>query len=326
MFLNYQIDYLLWLQNLRDLSNDLFTPFFLAVTHFGEFAIVTLFVALIYWSLNKKVGEFLIINLSFGFLLNQIFKMIFCIERPWILSDKIKPVPDAIGHATGYSFPSGHTARATAIWGGLIIQLWDKKITRYVLLALILLIAFSRNYLGVHTPQDVIVSLILSIAVLIISKKAFDKIDSDKKMCFKIFITGIVISLLTILFVVVKPSFIDSDSAISFASQVPSFYKNMGRIMGVILGWYLCREYVNFSTENISIIKRIARYVLGIIIFIPLLLFSKDIFVQDFGLLKGEFFYGTCVSMYLALFYPWIFTKIEKFFDIDKIEVLWKKN
>ena len=175
MFLNYQLDYLLWLQNLRDVTVGIFDSFFLSITEFGDYFILIGFVTLIYWSLNKRVGEFLIVTYAFGLLCNQFLKMLVCINRPWILSDKIKPVPDAIPSAGGFSFPSGHTAKAVAVWGGIAVWLWDNKLVRYTMITLILIIAFSRNYLGVHTPQDVLVSLAVGCVILFITKKRLQK-------------------------------------------------------------------------------------------------------------------------------------------------------
>ena len=330
MFLSYQIDYLLWLQNFRDLTNDVLTPFFLAVTHFGELLIPLSFVALIYWSLNRKVGEFLLLNLSFTFLFNQFTKMIFCINRPWILSDKIKSVPDALPEATGYSFPSGHTARAVAIWGGLVVKLWNNKAVRYTLIGLILLIAFSRNYLGVHTPQDVLVSLISGIFILWGTKILFDKMEENENLDTKVFLCGMLISVFVLLFIIFKPFFtgVSQTLIINKDQYMDSFFKHMGSILGAISGWYVCRKYVPFTTNNISVLKRIFRFLLGFVILLLIVFFTKKILVADFGINKGSFIYGVLLAIYVTLFYPWIFSKIEKVFDIDTVEKLWfwKKN
>lgn len=45
---------------------------------------------------------------------------------------------------------------------------------------LILLVAFSRNYLGVHTPQDVAISFILGIVLLFLSPKIQKGVDDGK--------------------------------------------------------------------------------------------------------------------------------------------------
>lgn len=88
--------------------------------------------------------------------------MAVCAYKPWIRDGRITPVESANSGASGYSFPSGHTAKAMAVWGGLAVHDFkrNKPIASFLLL-IILAVGFSRNYLGVHTPQDVIVSLIL---------------------------------------------------------------------------------------------------------------------------------------------------------------------
>ena len=76
----------------------------------------------------------------------------------------------------GYSFPSGHAMITTAFYGLLIYYLWnhtDNKVLRNCicigLTLLIVLIDFSRVYLGVHYLSDVLAGSLLSISYLIIA-------------------------------------------------------------------------------------------------------------------------------------------------------------
>ncbi|MFR6582359.1 MAG: phosphatase PAP2 family protein [Ruminococcus sp.] len=64
------------------------------------------------------------------------------------------PYGDSKTAATGYSFPSGHTTRATAMFGGSGLWFMEKKhsVVAGLLFVLVFLTMFSRNYLGVHTP------------------------------------------------------------------------------------------------------------------------------------------------------------------------------
>jgi undecaprenyl-diphosphatase len=99
----------------------------------------------------------------------------------WVLSDTVKdlthrvrpPAAQAIGHWTGYAFPSGHTTKATAVYGMLAALLaassprWGRKVTIWTAALLIAgLVAVSRLYLGAHWLTDVLGALTLGAAWL----------------------------------------------------------------------------------------------------------------------------------------------------------------
>jgi len=101
----------------------------------------------------------------------------------WILSNRIKalthrarpPATQAIGHWTGYAFPSGHTTKATAIYGMLAALLaattprWGRKVTLWtVALLLAGLVGLSRLYLGANWLTDVLGGLTLGAAWLFV--------------------------------------------------------------------------------------------------------------------------------------------------------------
>lgn len=100
---------------------------------------------------------------------------------PWLGSDLIKvivrrPRPDVrllpdplLGEPTTFSYPSGHTAFATAICLGLLIVLWRtrwRQVLVVVAIAIPILMASCRVYLGVHYPSDVIAGLIYTTAAV----------------------------------------------------------------------------------------------------------------------------------------------------------------
>lgn len=126
------------------------TYFFKAITVLGNQGFLYFFLPILYWCWKKRAGLFLMILVILACYFNYIIKGLFGWERPpsdlWLIN------------VDGYSFPSTHAVSAVVIWGYLayeIKRLWF-TITAIVL---ILLIAFSRVYLGVHYPQDVLVGL-----------------------------------------------------------------------------------------------------------------------------------------------------------------------
>jgi undecaprenyl-diphosphatase len=85
---------------------------------------------------------------------NQLLKVLFHRARP----DVHRLIAE-----TGFSFPSGHTMSACALYGAIVFLFWRHGATRFrrgLLLAfgalMIAGIGFSRIYLGVHYPSDVL--------------------------------------------------------------------------------------------------------------------------------------------------------------------------
>ena len=165
------IEYLLWLQNFRNAINDALTPFMEWISHFAVAYLLAVPV-FVYWCINKKKGLYVLASTVLSLAVNAVVKLTACIYRPWIRDVRVVPAGDAMSEATGYSFPSGHVATAMPIYGGLAYA-FKKKWLTWICVILILLTAFSRNYLGVHTPQDVLAGLMIGTGSLYIIHKLF---------------------------------------------------------------------------------------------------------------------------------------------------------
>src|SRR6266511_2514791 len=111
----------------------------------------------------------------------------------WVLSDTVKdlthrarpPAAQAIGHWTGFAFPSGHTTKATAVYGMLAALLaattprWGRKVSVWTAAALLAgLVGLSRLYLGAHWLTDVLGALTLGAAWLFVLLAATRTVDA----------------------------------------------------------------------------------------------------------------------------------------------------
>ena len=314
-WLGWQIDYLLFLQNFRDLSHHIFDNFFLTITLFGQIFIPMSIICLIYWCINKKTGFYVLSTYLYGFLVNIFLKTTACIYRPWLLDSRVKPLTQAIAGATGYSFPSGHTSEVVTGFGSIAKSFWENKVLRYLCFIIIFFVMLSRNYLGVHTPQDVIVSFLIGVCLIFANGKLLKWVDDGKNRDY-ILISVVTIScILLTLYVTYKsypihylngkvlydPSFIKTD-----------IFIKTGFILGAFYGWCIEKRFVNFSAEIGSITNKIVRFIVGIVIFYTLFNLANNIFVLYLGEKLGYFIGYFSAGLFITLIYPFFVKLTQK--------------
>jgi membrane-associated phospholipid phosphatase len=152
------VDFVLLVQSYR---TPFLTVIFRVATFLNEEEFYLLLIPLIYWVIHKPFGRQVTYLIFLSNLINVFAKNIFRLPRP--------PTPPVIRlvEASGYGMPSNHTMTPTVLWG-YIAWRWH-SLGRWVtpLAGLIVfLVAFSRIYLGVHFPADVIGGFILGLIVL----------------------------------------------------------------------------------------------------------------------------------------------------------------
>ncbi len=265
-FLKPQLEYLLLLQHFREYSHGNFDWLFYYITYFGDFIIAFLIIALAYWVIDKKCGFLMVLNLSFGLLINQFIKCSACIYRPWILDDRIKPLASAMKTAGGYSFPSGHTAIATSTLGSIAITLWKNKIIRYSMFLLILLVAFSRNYLGVHTPQDVVISVILGIILLFFTPKIQKWVEDGKNRDLILYFGIIAICVILTIYTALKSypvDFLNGKILVDPQRMKIDSYPKTALAIGFFSGWLLDRRVIKHDEKSGTILSKIITFLIG---------------------------------------------------------------
>lgn len=165
-FSNYEFQVLDFIQ--LNLRSPLLDKLMVIFTYLGSAGFIWILIALILFVSNKskKYGIAMMVSLLLCLIIGNItLKPIVDRIRPCDVNTAINLL---IKHPTDASFPSGHTMSSFAAAVSLLY--YDKK---KGLLALILatIISFSRLYLYVHYPTDILAGIIIGIIIAIVSQK-----------------------------------------------------------------------------------------------------------------------------------------------------------
>ena len=300
------ISYLLMLQDFRATINDALTPFLEWISHFtvNNFILLPVF---IYWVLDKKKGLYIFASAAAGLAVNSLIKLTVCAYRPWIRDSAIIPAGDAITEATGYSFPSGHTVCATTIAGGTGVSYGrEKKWIGAICIAFILIVGFSRNYLGVHTPQDVVVGLILGTAVLFGMQKLFKYLEEHPEKEDLCLIIGVAVAVLALIYISFKPypmDYVDGKLLVDPKRMMKDGYSDMGLLPFLCVGRFLEKRFVKFKSTGLKA-KGIGLFALGAV---PMYIINKvlgPILVDVLGSHFGSFFTRGLLAIFVVLLWP----------------------
>ena len=309
------IDILLALQEFRNGTGAFLAGFLSKMTWLGELNTAIVIMALIYWCVSKEFGSYFLMGWSGNRLVNGMLKVTVCAYRPWIRDARIVPYGNSITTATGYSFPSGHTMNAATVFGGGAVRRDIPGALRVVLGLLVLLVGFSRNYLGVHTPQDVLVGIVAGTLVMFLTMKLMQWIKTHSEKDLLVVCIGVGLGILVAVYAAVKPYPVDTDAAgkvlVDGAKMANDTFKGVGWSVAFLTGWLLERRFVRFSTD-ITMMRRMMRLTFGLLsYYVVSLIFVPA--VKDW--ISGA--PGTFVSCYLQMFYvsfifPWMLKHFEK--------------
>ena len=240
-----------------------------AVTQLGGEVIFIVAAVVVFWCVSKWEGYYLMTVAFCGTVLNQFLKLICRVPRPWVRDPNFTIVESARAEATGYSFPSGHTQNAIGLFGGMA-RWGGRRWVRIGLTALALVIAFSRMYLGVHTPADVGVSLVLAAALVLGLYPLMRRAQEKPRYMGYVLAAMLVVSGAFVVFVETCGFPADMDAE-NLASGIGNAWKMLGAVAGMTLAWLLDRRYIHFETQAVWWVQ-----VLKVVVGMALLLAIKS--------------------------------------------------
>ena len=285
------------------------------MTWLGELNTALIIMALLYWCVSKDFGAYLLMGWSGNRLVNGMLKVTVCAYRPWIRDARVVPYGDSITTATGYSFPSGHTMNAATVYGGGAVRKDLPRVLRIVLGLLVLLVAFSRNYLGVHTPQDVLVGAAAGILVMWLTVKLMEWVKIHPEKDLLVVCIGVGLAIAVAIYAAVKPYPVDKDAAgkvlVEGAKMANDTFKGVGWCAAFLTGWILERRFVQFSTD-ISMVKRFTRLAVGLLSYYAVSLIFVPAVKNWISGAPGTFVSCYLQMLYVAFIFPWILKRFEK--------------
>ncbi|MBR6091050.1 MAG: phosphatase PAP2 family protein [Anaerolineaceae bacterium] len=306
------LQYLLFLQNLRIATGGIFNEFFNAISKFAV-DILPFLPFIVFWSVNKKWGYRFLFTYFVADLVNGIVKLTVCAYRPWIRSDQIEPAGDSKKAATGYSFPSGHTVSATANYGNVVVSQKNKRRWLAVICAiLIFLTAFSRNFLGVHTPQDVTVGFLESCLVIWIVGMVQKKISGKEKLMDGLTLAGLFAVAAALIYVINKSypmDYVDGALLVDPQKMMDDIFKACGATCGLLIGSFIDRHFIHYEIPEGSANLPVLTWVGFVIIFAWKTLFAPATVLLTFGTHWGHFIARFLMVLFGVAVWPLVIRK-----------------
>lgn len=322
-FIQNSIEWIVWIQSL---GAWLEAPMkFFSFLGSEEFFLLVL--PALYWSINSELGLRVGLILLTSTSLNDVFKVAMSSPRPYWVSERVLP----LAAETSFGIPSGHAQISASVWG--ICAAWLRKSWAWIVAAIIvLLIGFSRIYLGVHFFHDVFLGWLLG-GLLVWAFTAFwDRVAGWLKtqsfarqvgLAFLISMILIGVSALTVAaqsgFIIPEEWLVNSARAggekidpVSLSGAITP----AGTLFGLAVGLAWMTLQGGFQATG-SVTQRSLRYILGVI----------GILILWFGLgqvfLRGEFMLSyvlryiryTLVGFWVSGGAPWLFKKVKLIAD-----------
>ena len=243
------MDFLRLLEGIRLPALD---SFFGAVTYLGDEVAFMVLAFVLFWCVDKRTGYYAFLVGLFGTVANQFLKIACRIPRPWVLDPDFTIVERARAAATGYSFPSGHTQNAVGTFGAAAVMT-RRKWVRTVCIVFMLLVPFSRMYLGVHTPLDVGVAFAMALALLAALYPAFRTEQTMRKAMPWLIVAALAFSGCFLGYVRgLRADFAPgSEDASNLASAVKNAWTLMGAVVALLPMYFIEKKYVRFEVKAV---------------------------------------------------------------------------
>jgi len=308
------IAYLLFLQNIREALGGYLNSFFVFISSIAVDYYIMVPALILFWTIDKKRGSRVLLTLGTSLGIGAFLKSTFCVYRPWIRDSRVTPPEEILHGATGYSFPSGHSFGAGGLWNALAVNY--RKYRGFVIMCVImvLLTMFSRNFLGVHTPQDVLAGAGVSLLCAFGICKLCDLIDRRPNLDWVVL--AVVTALVAVLLVYIRTKsypqdYVDGVLLVDPKKMTVDGFKDPGRFYGIVLGWFIERRWIRFETEG-TLRQKVVRAFVGALLTVFWWTAVADTIGKICGMGIMHFVAQASTPLVMMTVYPLLFKKLEK--------------
>jgi membrane-associated phospholipid phosphatase len=277
-----------------------------------------LLLPILYWCVDSMIGIRLAIIIMLSTSLNGALKLAFHGPRPYWYS----PSVHGLAEETSFGVPSNHAQNAVVIWGILAACL-KKAWGWLVAILLIILIGFSRLYLGVHFPQDVMLGWLIGGLILWLTLRFWGPVTAWVKKqstgwqilaAFLVSLAVFLLPLIPVIWLKVTNWQPPQDWAV-YAMQAFSLEgaaTSAGIVFGLLVGLVWLARQGGFQTKGLWW-KLFLRYLLGIAGVLIIRYGLKFIFPEGETVLAYILRYlrYTLIGFWVAGVAPWIFIRLK---------------
>lgn len=233
----------------------------LIITQLGEETAFLVIAMIVFWCVDKKKGYYLLFVGFLGTLANQFLKLACRVPRPWVRDPNFSILEQAREAASGYSFPSGHTQSAVGTFGSLAAAS-DKKWWRWICILLAALVGFSRMYIGVHTPADVLVSVLIACVLILLLK---EPVMNGEGRRMKLLIGLMLACSVAFLLYVSLWKFPEDLDPHNYQSGLKNAYTILGALIGIAVVYVADRKWLGFSVSAVWWVQ-IIKVIVGLLL------------------------------------------------------------
>jgi membrane-associated phospholipid phosphatase len=148
-------------RTLQIIENPALTALIKIITALGSALFYVPVILWVYWCINEKTGRRLVLLLLLSAWVNSALKVLLKQPRPYFLDPSV-----GISTASGYGFPSGHAQQALVFWAAALSGPVGKRRAWLIAGAVALVLGFTRLYLGLHFPTDLLGGWFLGLVLL----------------------------------------------------------------------------------------------------------------------------------------------------------------